>query len=356
MLSSDGSADSQHPTIQLDIQQDNPLIELARQFGQVNGMRAGLRSAIGTPPSPQDILTKTEPHARGSILVAAVFDAYFTIYMQKTKPLFQIFRAGGGTSNPVELPQSLAELLTSAATHCADLFFGVCARALDYCPPVDVTFGDFLRALLTADADLFPSDTDGVRYAIMQAFRLRGIYPEDAEFFSEGSLCWPELSEDAMPPVSGLAFGDPNGLTTDERNINGPILRDYAKRHAQALGLLDGVPIEVPSFHPMFRMDEDGGLKTDMVVEMIQTTDVAMDPNNPGLGTFPLRSGVTLMIRRPGVHAGTRGEPTIRYMIGKYAGSKYASTDRVARQRAAYAQLGVTGGQAHINFALLHGI
>ncbi|HLI96116.1 MAG TPA: hypothetical protein VKT72_08525 [Candidatus Baltobacteraceae bacterium] len=352
MLASEGAANSDHPTIQLDLQQDNPLIELARQFGQVSGMREGLRSAIGTPPKPADILTKTEPHARGSILVAAVFDAYFTIYMQKTKPLFQIFRAGGGSGNPVDLPQPLAELLTTTATQCADLFFGVCARALDYCPPVDVTFGDFLRAVLTADADLFPSDTDGVRYAIMQAFRLRGIYPEDAEYFSEGSLCLPEVSKNEMPPVSGLHFGDPNGLTTEEKNIDGPILREYAKKHAHALGLSSDLPIEVPSFHPMFRTDEDGSLKTDMVVELVQTNNVPIDSKNRGLGTFPLRSGVTLMIKRPGVHAGIRNDPTIRYII-----PKYANGDRVARQRAAYAQQGVTnGGNVHINFGLLHGI
>lgn len=351
MLARDGEKRSKHPTIQLDIQQDNPLIELARQFGQVNGARGGLRSAIGTPPSAQDIVTKTEPHARGSILVAAVFDAYFTIYMQKTKPLFQVFRANGGADHTVDLPQPLAELLTSTASHCADLFFGVCARALDYCPPVDVTFGDFLRALLTADADLFPSDTDGVRYAIMQAFRLRGIFPEDAEFFSEGSLCWPELPEDKLPPVSGLVFGDPNGLTIEEQNKNGPILRKYAKDHAEELGLSKDAPIRVPSFHPMFRTGEDGSLKTDMVVEMIQKRDVAMDPANPGLGTFPLRSGVTLMIRCPGVHAGIRKEPTIRYVIGKYD-----RADRIARQRAAYAQQGITGGAAHINFGLIHAV
>jgi hypothetical protein len=64
----------------------------------------------------------------------------------------------------------------------------VCARALDYCPPVDITFGDFLRAVLTSDLDFHPDDRDGVRDALMQAFRLRGIVADEVASFSEDSL------------------------------------------------------------------------------------------------------------------------------------------------------------------------
>ena len=34
----------------------------------------------------------------------------------------------------------------------------MCIRAFQYLPPVDVTFGDFLRSAVTADRDLFPAD------------------------------------------------------------------------------------------------------------------------------------------------------------------------------------------------------
>jgi hypothetical protein len=339
------------PIIQDEMTPDNPLIELARQFGQVSGLRGGLRSALGTLPTPQDILTKTEPHERGSILVAAIFDAYFSIYIQKTAALFQTFRAGGGPVAPVDLPGPLADLLSSLASQIADEFFVICARALDYCPPVDITFGDFLRALLTADFDLFPSDTDGVRDAIMQAFRLRGIYPDDADYFSEGSLCWPEVPPDALPRVSGLLFGDPNGLTAQEKDVNGPLLRKYAKDNAEALGFPNARDIEVPSFHPMFRTDQDGSLKIDMVVEMVQTTNVDVDPAYSKFGQFPMRVGVTLMIAQPLVHANVREDPIVRYRI-----PKFSSDLREMRQRAAYASLDVSNGPAEINFGLIHGV
>jgi hypothetical protein len=97
------------------------------------------------------------------------------------------------------------------------------------------TFGDFLRAILTADQDFHPEDSDGVRDAFMQAFRLRGIVAEEAASFSEELLFWPKVERNKLA-ISGLLFGDPNGLTKAERDINGTVLRAFAKANARLLG------------------------------------------------------------------------------------------------------------------------
>jgi hypothetical protein len=340
------------PVIQAEITPDNPLIELARQFGQVSGLRGGLRGALGTKANPRDLQSKLEPHARGSILVAAVFDAYFSVYLQRTADLFRVFRAGGGPANPIDLPGPLATLLADEAGRIAELFFAVCARALDYLPPVDVTFGDFLRAIITADRDLFPSDTYGVRNAVMQAFRSRGIVPDDAQFFSEDALRWPEVADGALPRVEGLQFGDPNGLTDQQKDDNGRVLRAYARANAAALGFAARAgDIEVPSFHPMFRTDEDGSLKVDMVVEMVQSRQVPIDPAAPKLGTVRLRGGVTLMIAAPALRDGVHGAAHVRYAIAKHPDGNHDN-----RQRAAYVAQGLTHADGRVDFGLLHGV
>jgi hypothetical protein len=335
------------PMIQADIAKANPLIALANQFGEASGLHGGLRSALGTPPKPDAIKTTVEAHARGAILVSAVFDAYFTIYMAKTAPLFRINRAAQGTRD--DLPQPLAELLAAEASKTANMFFSICARALDYCPPVDLTFGDFLRALITADIDFYPDDTDGVRDALMQAFRLRGITADEAQYFSEGSLCWPRLAPDALV-LPYLKFGDPNGLTRKEQDENGNLLRAWAKANAERLGFDPKVEIEVPSFHPMFRIAQSGELKIDMVVELIQTT---YDPPEGELtGAMPLRAGMTLIVAKPSTLDGDRAPPHVRYAI-----PKHLTPARVSRQRAAFGVQGVTAGKTGrfaIDFALLH--
>jgi len=67
------------PMIQAEIGEDNPMVDLARQFGEAMGNRKALRSALGTRPDPHVLDTTFEPHERGAILVAAVFDAFFTV-------------------------------------------------------------------------------------------------------------------------------------------------------------------------------------------------------------------------------------------------------------------------------------
>jgi hypothetical protein len=328
---------------------DNPLVYLARQFGQVSGHGAGLRGALDKPANANDIKTKTEPHERGAILVAAMFDAYFTTYIRRTADIFRVYRAGGGNHNAVDLPGPLATLLADRASKTAEMFFQICARALDYCPPVDITFGDFLRAVITADSDLYPVDAHDVRDAIMQAFRRRGIVPRGAKYFSEESLRWPEAPT-ALPPVTGLVFGDPNGLTKDEKDINGDVLRNYAKAYGDKLGFdLSQGKIAVPSFHPMFRLGEDGVLRIDMVVEMIQTKEEFFDAATPSLGKFSMRAGVTLMIANQPIVDDRRCDPRIRFVI-----EKHSNPDRLASQRSAYA-FGAYMKDQRIDFSLVHG-
>src|SRR6516164_159267 len=205
------------PGIRAEVAQENPLVllaGLAQQFAEATGRGRVLRSrTMGSRPNAKDIQNVFEPHDRGSILVAAVFDAYVTTYLRRTADLFQIYRAGGSTVG-IDLPYPLARLLAEEASRWAEQFFSVCVRALDYCPPVDITFGDFLRAVITSDFDLHPTDKSGLRDAFMQSFRIRGIVPE-ASFFSDTAIAWPMAKD--LPPIPNLEFGDPNGLTPVEQ-------------------------------------------------------------------------------------------------------------------------------------------
>lgn len=119
-----------------------------------------------------------------------MFDAFFSVYLSRTDNLFRIYRAGGRPQSD-DLPGPLADELAFYACDTAQMFFRLCARALDYCLPVDLKFGDFLRALITVSKDLHPSF--GIRDAFMEAFRLCGIYPENASFFSEDAVSTPSI-------------------------------------------------------------------------------------------------------------------------------------------------------------------
>jgi hypothetical protein len=309
----------------------NPLLQLARQFGESMGHRGGLRSALGTPPQPQALATTSEPHARGAILVAAVFDAFFTVYLTRTRNLMRIARAGGAPAGAGEIHPDLADRLASEASKCAAHFFRICVRAIDYCPVSDITFGDYLRGIITADQDAFPEDPYGYREALVAAFTARGIRPDDVTSTSEDALRWPELrgararraldtrqlaicqvNIEAMR-VAGRRNTPELEKVYRERAI---LIHGFATRHRRQLGLVDGLPISVGVIARSVRVHQDGIPWPEYVFLLHQKGEV----EHRGL-KLTVSGGTTVVVANDG---------TIRFAIAKPA----TRADRIARQGA----------------------
>ncbi len=183
------------------------LVELAQQFGEGSGLHGALRSYLGIEPDPNAIDAATEPHTRGAILVAAIFDAFVTIYEHRVADLRRIASEGTGILREGELHPDLVNRLAAEASKTASQVLRMCIRAIDYCPPVDLTFGDYLRALITADMDLYPDDAYFYRPALIDAFRKRGIYPRDVRTMSPDSLSWHPPDETTIEIFSSTEAG-----------------------------------------------------------------------------------------------------------------------------------------------------
>ena len=99
-----------------------------------------------------------------------------------------------------EIHPDLANRLAAEAARCAQQVLQMCIRAIDYCPPVGITFGDYLRAIVTAETDFNPDDSGGYRLAFVESFRHWGIHPEGRRSMSVEGLLWPtgdEVEEEA---------------------------------------------------------------------------------------------------------------------------------------------------------------
>jgi len=194
-----------------DLSSQSLLGQLAQQFGMAIGNYGALRNAIGEvnpetnrweliKPDPNAYFAKTEPHDRGSILVGAVFDAFISIYNKRVADFKRIASNGTGILQEGELLPDLVTRLANEASRAAQHILTMCIRALDYCPPNEISFGDYLRAIITADYDLVPNDNLGYRIAFIEAFKRRGIFPRNVPSMSVDSLRW------KMPHE--LAFAD----------------------------------------------------------------------------------------------------------------------------------------------------
>lgn len=302
------SAESTGAIIQAEIGEDNPIVDLARQFGEAMGYRKALRSTLGTRPDPKQLETCFEPHERGAILVAAVFDAFFTVYINRTRDLIRIAYPDGRPVTPNFLHADLANRLADEAARTALKIQNICLRALDYCPPVDITFGDYLRALVTSDRDAALDDGMGFRAALVNAFRARGIRPEGVFSYSEEALSWDSYqgikATDASPDFRRL-WMDLNRFEDEpDRETNESIyqrLWGKAETFRGELGLSTSDDVQAKSVNALHRIQPDGSLQRQMVAELVQKDELAkLDPTNPLAGTFRFYGGTTILINRQG--------------------------------------------------------
>jgi hypothetical protein len=193
----------------------------------------------------------------------------------------------------------------------------MCVRALDYCPPLDLTFGEYLRAIITADVDMVPDDDRNYRVAFVEAFRRRGLYPRDVRTLSTENLVWRgphnddrrhsakllpiirELRDDAHRQ---LYARDRREIFRRERAVRAQLHRRLAdhfasgeegRRDAFFLGLdLDASDsFEVHAVHFATRVGPDGDVRFQLLIQITQHLDV---PGN-GYGTMPFEGGSTVV-------------------------------------------------------------
>ncbi len=145
------------------------LFGVAEQVGQqMEGInRNALRTSVLLPPR-RDYLGRAEyeaAHTRGEVLVAAFLNAFLDVWHDRIE---QNGRAGARLRNLNVVVEEGAK----AASH----LLTIAIRALDYCPPVGITFAEYLSALLTADRETAPDDARyDYRGKVLASFRRYGI-------------------------------------------------------------------------------------------------------------------------------------------------------------------------------------
>jgi hypothetical protein len=352
-----------------DLASQSLLGELAQEFGRATGRRGALRSALGRyvdnvwqpiEPDPTDYEKVFEPHDRGAILVGAVFDAFLSIYRARVADLFRLATGGTGELPAGAIHPDLVHRLSEEAAKSATHVLNMCIRALDYCPPVDLTFGEYLRAIITADSDLVPDDDKYYRLAFIEAFRRRGIYPRDVRSLSVDSLRWQTVSDKNASREHFQRIGDhlreyvqaTIGVRRDRRTafrherdicakLHG-VIRNQPESHMEQFeettGLVltterippglrtkeNGVPVfEVHAARPARRAGPDGDKVDQIVITISQKRKLAIDPSLPDTveNQFTFRGGCTVILDLDTLE--------LQYAIRK----RITSENRIQRQR-----------------------
>lgn len=302
-----------------DIRQSAYLSSIGQQFGRSAGSPEALRSAVNDKLRYDP---KLLPHQMGELLMAAVYDAFCTVYDRKTAALMRLATGGTGRLPEGALPDALVEVLASRVHNLAREFMTMLIRAVDYLPPADVRLGEYLRAIISADSALVPDDPWNYREALIDAFRLRGIYPRDVDSLNEDSLLWRaprgavgDLTVKALSFKEMYFQGDPGTpVTVPEQIAQACELGEFVTANTKCreecmneFGLvvdgdrrLEGDRVKLPqieSVRTLRRVGPDGQTIFDTVAEILQVRTVRPRDGKPG---FEIYGGCTVILDSQG--------------------------------------------------------
>jgi len=227
------------------------LLGLAEEMGGPSkGRQRALRESVRLRPGrPYMSMPRyMEEHDRGELLVAAMMNAFLEIW---TKRLVKIGFVSAGKKD--------RSLVVEEGARVADHLLTMAIRAIDYCPPTDITFGDYLSALLSVDREVVPDDTKyHYRDALLKHFRNYDIR-HAAGADTDGT--WKRF--DGTKLVYGRTHFD--SMLRDKEEVF-----RFIWENRVALEIDDRGYVEVQSVRPSTRIGPDGFTLRETVAEYVQ--------------------------------------------------------------------------------------
>jgi hypothetical protein len=240
--------------VEPEVLKEEALFGAAKQLGAtLEGDRSkALRRSVELEPTTtwRDDPSYDEPHRRGEILVAAVTQTMLGMWVNR----LQALRHGGGLDR-----DRAAEEGAKAARH----LLAMCLRAIDYSPPVEFEFADFVDAVLVADEVVAPDDQHDYRSALKDSFRVFGIEPPPRmeaiiDFDKEG----------AKPLYDKLNF---DALRVDADEID-----RFIWQNAGFLGLDLDFHLHVERVRHATRVGPDGLVVSEILADYIQSVSATL--------------------------------------------------------------------------------
>jgi hypothetical protein len=204
-----------------------------------------------------------EPHKCGELLVAIMLNVFLRVWLRRLEKYMEDRDAVDVAVIVDEGAESANHLLTMSI------------RALDYLPPTDMRFSDYLSALLTSDSEVVPDDSKyEYRQKLRDSFEDYGVEPppkaNDEGYWNivEGDYIYDRTHFDSL-------MRDPNEIFRF-------IWDNRVKLRVEPEDDFSGkVYTKVQSVRPCIRIGPDGFTVRETVAEYVQMSVLRFDELDP---------------------------------------------------------------------------
>ena len=257
--------------LERDVLMKSVLFGLAEQMGpELSAVRGdALRRSVNLPPGKPYMSAQLypefgEPHRRGELLVAAVLNAALDIWLARVAKI-----------GPVAPGKKDRSIVRDEGARVAGHLLTMAIRALDYCPPTDLTFSDYLSALLTIDREVVPDDDKyGYRKSLLKNFNDYGIQ-QAGETDVDGT--WKRCDEELIYSRSHY-----NSMLHEPQEVF-----RFIWENRSTLKIDPDSYVEVQSVRPAVRVGPDGFVLHETVAEYIQILTLQANELKKRLGIIP---------------------------------------------------------------------
>jgi hypothetical protein len=227
----------------------NALFALAEQMGGALSEQRGsaLRRSVELAPTSEwrDHPDYEEPHRRGEVLVAVVMKTLLWLWLRRLAPITR------------DIERVDAERVAEEGSKAAGHLLTMMIRAIDYSPPVELEFEDFLAAIVWSDSVVAPDDDRyGYRECVIESFGAFGI------------LMNVNLITDLSTRPGAVVYQNLNFAAM--HNSNDEVF-SFVWNNMAWLGIDGEFRIYIDSVKPTRRVGPDGLVIDEIIVDYVQT-------------------------------------------------------------------------------------
>jgi hypothetical protein len=229
-------------------------IEMGQELSRVRGK--ALRRSVELKPGGKYMTEPEflEPHRRGELIVAAMMNAFIDIWVARLAKIGFLQKGKKDRS-----------LVVEEGARVADHLLTISIRALDYCPTTDITFPDYLSALLTIDREVVADDSKyGYRDSLIRNFSKFGVAVAEG---TNPDGTWVQCRAPLMYSRSHF-----DSMLRDKEEV----FRFIWENRVSLEIAKDGY-VEVENVRPSFRIGPDGFILHETVAEYVQILTLNVD-------------------------------------------------------------------------------